>query len=152
MFIPRDIDAQIEDTKWRIFGPEWLVEPDVDGEFPTNGDRFAAQELHKRSDVVAFTRKGFMLQAIAAGWHHKTPQQLAEIAEAVGRERILVMHGTVDNMITVPHAEVLVGELGGEEAGVTRVMYEKSGHGLMMEQREDLLAHVEKMVQKVRRL
>ena len=149
MFVPKDIDTQIEETKWRIFGPEWIKQPDADGEFPTNGDRFAAQEIQKRSDAEAFTRKGFMLQAIAAGWHHKTPQQLAEIADAVGRDRILVMHGMLDNMITAPHGDVLVGELGGEEKGITRVIYEKSGHGLMMEQRQDLLTHVEKMVQKV---
>lgn len=152
MFMPKDIDAQIEDVKWRIFGPEWLMQPDVDGEFPTNSDRFAAQEIQKRLDKVAFTRKGFMLQAIAAGWHHKTPEQLAVIADAVGRERILVMHGMLDNMISVPHAEVLVRELGGQESGITRVMYEKSGHGLMMEQRQDLLAHIEKLAEKVGRL
>ena len=152
MFIPKDMDKQIEDVKWRIFGPEWLVEPDADGEFPTNGDRFAAQEVCKRLDTEAFTRKGFMLQAVAAGWHHKSPQQLAEIADAVGRERILVMHGMLDNMITVPHAEVLVRELGGTEQGMTKVIYAKSGHGLMMEQRKDLLAYIDNMVDKVNQL
>ena len=152
MFIPRDMDKQIEDVKWRLFGPEWLVEPDADGEFPTNGDRFAAQEVHKRLDTVAFTRKGFMLQAIAAGWHHKSPEQLAEVADSVGRERILVMHGMLDNMITFPHAEVLVRELGGIEQGVTRVTYAKSGHVLMLEQRKDLLIHINNMVDKVNRL
>lgn len=34
-----------------------------------------------------------MLQAIAAGWHHKSAEQLKEIGDKVGRERIMVLHG-----------------------------------------------------------
>lgn len=51
----------------RLFSPSWLEQPDGDGGFPTNGDRFAAQELKKRSDTEGFTRTGFICQAIAAG-------------------------------------------------------------------------------------
>jgi len=43
--------------------------------------------------------------------------QLAQLADAVGWERILVVHGTVDRIITYPHAEVLVKKLGLEESG-----------------------------------
>jgi hypothetical protein len=31
-----------------------------------------------------------MLQAIAAGWHYKSPAQLKELGDKVGRERISV--------------------------------------------------------------
>jgi hypothetical protein len=34
-----------------------------------------------------------MLQAVAAGWHHKSAEQLKEIGDKVGRERIMVVHG-----------------------------------------------------------
>ena len=47
----------------------------------------------------------------------------------------MVVHGTVDQMITVPHGEILVRELGGEKAGVKSVIYEGKGHALMMEER-----------------
>ncbi len=76
-----------------------------------------------------------MCQALAAGWHHKSAKQLKELGDKVGRERIMIVHGTVDQMITVPHGEVLVKELGGEEGGVNRVVFEGKGHALMMEER-----------------
>ena len=97
--LPRAIDAQIAAIKLRIFSEPWLEQPDADGGFPTNGDRFAAQELKKRQDTEGFTRTGFVCQAIAAGWHHKSAEQLETLGDAVGRERIQVLHGTVDNMI-----------------------------------------------------
>jgi pimeloyl-ACP methyl ester carboxylesterase len=77
--------------------------------FPTNAHRFVAQELHKRLDPSGrFTLRGFLLQMIAAGWHHKSPAQLSTMADAVGRDRILVMHGTEDGMISVPHGRKLI--------------------------------------------
>lgn len=97
--LPRAIDAQLAGLKLRLFSVPWLEQPDGDGRFPTNADRFAAQELKKRQDIEGFTRTGFVCQAIAAGWHHKSAEQLKELGDAVGRERIQVMHGTVDNMI-----------------------------------------------------
>jgi pimeloyl-ACP methyl ester carboxylesterase len=77
--------------------------------FDTNAQRFVAQEMHKRLDPSGrFTAKGFMLQLVAAGWHHKSAAQLAQMADAVGRERILVMHGTEDGMISPPHGSKLI--------------------------------------------
>ncbi|KAL2261159.1 hypothetical protein VTK26DRAFT_4633 [Humicola hyalothermophila] len=76
--------------------------------FPTNAHRFVAQEMHKRLDPARFTLRGFLLQLIAAGWHHKSREQLRAMADAVGRERILVMHGTEDGMISVPHGRKLI--------------------------------------------
>ena len=146
--IPRAIDVQLADIKVRLFSKPWLEEPDAEGAFPTNGDRFAAQELSKRQDKEGFTRKGFLCQALAAGWHHKSPEQLKALGDAVGRERIQVMHGTVDNMITVPHAEVLAKELGGEEGGVTKRIFEGRGHVLMWEEREEFRQSISAMIEK----
>jgi len=135
-------------VKARLFSPAWLSAPDVDGAFPTNGDRFAAQELRKRQNTLGFTRKGFTLQAIAAGWHHKSAEQLRELGDRVGRERVQVVHGDIDQMITVPHAEVLVRELGGEEGGVKRVIFEGRGHVLPMEGRKEFRRLVEGIVER----
>ena len=48
-----------------------------------------------------------MLQAIAAGWHHKSPEQLQDLAAKVGKKRIMVVHGTQDRMLTFPLGVVL---------------------------------------------
>ena len=150
--IPKAPDVQIAEVKTRLFSDSWLAEPDVDGGFPTNGDRFAAQELKKRQDPEAFTRTGFVCQAIAAGWHHKGPEQLRALGDAVGRERIQVMHGTIDNMVTFPHAQVLVQELGGEEQGVTYVTFEGRGHVLQMEERKGFASFISAFVDKTENL
>lgn len=151
ILIPKSIDKQIAEIKTRV-SSTWLAEPDSDGEFPTNGDRFAAQELKKRMDIKGFTRTGFILQAIAAAYHKKTPKQLQELAERVGRERIQVMHGTADNLITFPHAEILVQNLGGEEAGITKHIFEGKGHYLLLEERKEFKRLMEGMIEKTEAL
>lgn len=108
--------------------------------------------MKKRQNTEAFTRKGFICQAVAAGWHHKSTAQLKEIGDRVGRERIQVMHGTIDNMITVPHAEVLVKDLGGEESGVKRIIFDGRGHVLPMEERREFARLVADIVAKAEAL
>lgn len=146
MFLPKSLDRSVSDAAASIFSEEWLAQPDdteppkagapgVDVPaggykmFNTNYERFAAQELTKRADAEAFQRKGFILQAIAAGWHHKSAAQLQQMAERVGRERISVMHGTKDRMITVHHGRVLIAEI---KPG-TAIIREGQGHVLMLE-------------------
>lgn len=111
MFIPKSLDKQIENVKHNLYTESWLSAPDtiehVVQSFPTNGDRFAANEIWKRSHPTYFQRGPFILQAIAAGWHYKSPQALQEIAKKVGKRRIMVVHGTKDRMITFPHGVVL---------------------------------------------
>ncbi|MCJ1474910.1 hypothetical protein MMC13_003570 [Lambiella insularis] len=148
LFIPKGLDVQLAEIKKNLFSEDWLAAPDAEGNFPTNGDRVAAQEVKKRQDTEAFTRKGFLLQAIATGWHHKSPEQMREIGDKVGRERIQVLHGTIDNMITVPHGETLVKELGGEESGVTRKVFEGRGHVLPIEERREFGKLIEQLVVK----
>ncbi|KAJ4292870.1 hypothetical protein N0V88_005528 [Collariella sp. IMI 366227] len=80
----------------------------------------ARGEMHKRLDRSRFGIKGFLLQLIAAGWHHKSRAQLEAMAEQVGRERILVMHGTQDRMISLPHGEKLIEFLRPGRAVVVR--------------------------------
>lgn len=144
--VPKSLDKQIAEVKTRV-SYSWLSQPDQDGDYPTNGDRFAAQELTKRQDTDGFTRKGFICQALAAGWHKKSPEQLKEIAEKIGRERILVAHGTTDNLITVPHGEILAKELG-ENMGVTKRIFEGRGHYLPIEERAEFRKLIEGIVEK----
>lgn len=142
--------------KRNLYTAEWLDRPDETEyeiqPFPTNGDRFAASEVIKRSQPEYFGKKGFISQAIAAGWHHKSPEQLQEIADKVGRQRILVLHGKHDRMITFPHGEMLLRELGGEEGGVTKAFYEDQGHVVPIEKRKEFHALIEGMVEKVKGL
>ena len=132
MFIPKSLDDTLIGSSRMMFAQHWLDAPDnaivpstttpnvtfpIDPEtklprpykaFATNYERWAAQELTKKMDKDAFGKKGFMLQAIAAGWHHKSPEQLAKMGDEVGRERIVVVHGEEDNMISVPHGRKLI--------------------------------------------
>lgn len=145
--MPKAIDDQLAELKSRA-NPTWLSEPDEDGLFPTNGDRFGAQEIKKRQDKIGFTQKGFLCQAFASVFHKKSAQQLGEIAEAVGGERIQLMHGTTDNLITIPHAEILFQGLGGENGGVTKTIFEERGHYLPLEEVKAFKRLIEALIEK----
>jgi pimeloyl-ACP methyl ester carboxylesterase len=158
MFIPRDLDVQLDEISLRLFSQRFLDKPDTEadepytggpegGNFPTNRDRYRAGEMDKRLDQQGFTRKGFMLQAIAAGWHHKSAAQMKDLAERVGRSRVAVCHGTGDRMITYQHAELLKQELG---EGIEWKVWEGSGHVLMWEEEEEWNAWVERFVKRAR--
>jgi predicted esterase len=79
-----------------------------------------------------------MLQAIAVGWHHKSPRQLKALADAVGRERIQVMHGSVDQLVTVIHGRKLAEWLGNEQQDLSYTEIEGCGHVILVEKREML--------------
>ena len=70
------------------------------------------------------------------------------LADAVGRERIQVLHGTVDNMITVPHAEILAKGLDGDEGGVSKTIFEGRGHVLIWEEREEFKRLISALIEK----
>jgi len=165
MFIPKSLDRSIRDAAFSLFSDEWLEAPDdcavpkpgtlgvvfpASGEykkFEWNYERFAATELHKRRSPT-FGKKGFMLQAIAAGWHHLSDERLKDLGDKVGRERIMVLHGTKDNMITVPHGELLIRVL---QPG-TGVIKAGRGHVFMLEEWRWHNEMVEGMVEKVSKL
>lgn len=148
MFIPKSLDRSVTDAARSLFADAWLEKPDdcrvptsntpniilpssgAYQKFSTNFERFAAHELSKRLDTASFTKQGFMLQAIGAGWHHKSAEQLKEIGDTVGRERIMVVHGTRDNMITVLHGRKLIEML---KPGVG-IIKEGMGHVAMIEE------------------
>lgn len=150
--VPKNLDAQITKVKADCYSSEWLAKPDeteaVVQSFPTNGDRFAAGEVSKRTTPGVMTPRGFLCQLAAAGFHHKSAAQLKQLGDSVGRERILVFHGTGDNMINFVHAEMLLRELGGEEAGVTKSFHEGMGHVGPFEIRKEFGKIIEQRVLK----
>ncbi|OTA99547.1 hypothetical protein M426DRAFT_16306 [Hypoxylon sp. CI-4A] len=117
---PKSLESEIRLTADGCFPREWLEATDEaqlpdqntpkckvpEGgykKFESNYARFAAQEIHMRR-----TKSGFLLQAVAGFFHQKSPEQLRDLADKVGRERIMVLHGTVDGMISVDHGRKLI--------------------------------------------
>lgn len=171
LFIPKHIDKQIANVKANLYTEKWLSQPDelehVVSSFPTNGDRFAANELWKRQQLEYFTKKGFILQAIAANWHSKSPEDLASIAKNVGKRRIMVVHGTKDRMITFPHGVVLwrglehgqgrtgkeylgmeVEEDVWEEGEVEKRFVRGQGHVIPIEMRKEFIGWLEALIER----
>ncbi|KAM0441188.1 hypothetical protein ACHAPT_000494 [Fusarium lateritium] len=149
--IPKTMERSISDTAQQLFTPEWLSAPDAETLpepgvtprcgppppevgpayrlFDSNFQRFQAQELTKRRNPDEFTTRALMCQLSAAALHLKSDEQLRGMADAIGRERILVMHGKRDNMISVPNGERLVQVL---RPGVA-LIEEGMGHAPVME-------------------
>ncbi|EMD00863.1 hypothetical protein BAUCODRAFT_61070 [Baudoinia panamericana UAMH 10762] len=152
LMYPKTLDAQLAKIKADCYSAEWLKKPDeteyVMEPFPTNGDRFAAGEVAKRMAPGVFTRHGFLCQLYAAGFHHKSAEQLKQLADAVGRNRIMVFHGTGDHMIDFMHGELLLAELGGEEGGVTKSFHEGLGHVPLFEIRHEFNRIIAERVEK----
>ncbi|CAK7566855.1 MAG: hypothetical protein SEPTF4163_004809 [Sporothrix epigloea] len=96
--------------------------------FDSGYQRFIAQEMHKRKSP-RFSTKGFLLQLIACAWHHKSPAQLAAMADAVDRRRILVIHGTADRMISLPHGRKLIETIQPAQSHIVQGM----GHAPLVE-------------------
>ncbi|KOS21648.1 3-oxoadipate enol-lactonase 2 [Escovopsis weberi] len=119
----RSEDDAIADTARKLFTDDFLAEPEDPAQLPgpgthkcrgeylpfaSNFQRFQAQELAKRRIPGYWSLGGFLCQLLAAGWHRKSPEQLRDMADQVGRDRILVMHGTRDSMIELPNGEKLI--------------------------------------------
>lgn len=154
MLVPRGVEVAVRATAFRLLPEDWLVGPDDMalpepgkngvgvprrappgtgyGRFKNRYQRVVAEEMYKRSDPNRFSSRGFLLQMIAAGWHHKSPEQLKSLADRVGRERILVMHGTEDVMISVPHGKKLIEHL----KPAVGLIIEGMGHVPVVERRE----------------
>jgi len=112
-------------------GADGAAAEDAEGyrRFDCNYQRFVAQEMHKRLDASRFSLMGFMCQLVAAGWHYKSPEQLRDMADQIGRERIMIVHGTNDGMINVVLGRRLIEQV---QPGVSHIL-EGKGHALPLE-------------------
>ncbi|KAG5926215.1 hypothetical protein E4U53_003117 [Claviceps sorghi] len=151
LFRPKSDDEAIRDTARSILTLPFLAAADdtvvlpsprttpkcrpaetPDGEyarFDSQFQRFQALELSKRHNSSYYTRTGFFCQLLAAAGHRKSPAQLAKMAGEVGRDRILVMHGTKDEIITVGNGKRLISAL---DPGVGLIV-EDMGHAPVLE-------------------
>ena len=156
LFVPKAIDTQLNHVAYNLFTEEWLAKPDeleyTKQAFPTNRDRVLASELSKKLNPETMTGLSFLLQAIAAGWHHKSHSQLRELADNIGRERIMVLHGGKDRMISFPNGEALAEGLGGQESGITVRFIQNMGHVIPIQMRNEFHSWVEELVHKAERL
>ena len=62
------------------------------------------------------------------------------------------MHGSMDNLITFPHGELLFEMLGGEGSGVTKRVFEERGHYLPMEERVEFKKVVAELIDRTEKL
>lgn len=152
LLFPKSINEQLANVKRNCYTQAYLDAPDATEctvePFPTNGDRFAAMEVYKRTSGHLFTRTGFIMQTIAAGWHHKSAAQLKDLGDKIGRERIFVLHGTADRMISFPHGEKLLEFLGGKDGGVTWRFIDGQSHVIPVELRKEFNGWIEEMIRK----
>jgi pimeloyl-ACP methyl ester carboxylesterase len=148
LLVPKSLEKDIQDTAKGCLPQEWLEQSDQakvpDGSIPkcripeggykrfeTNYERWAAQEMVK-SEKKHFTRQGFWMQALAAGKHNKRPEQLKEMADRIGRERIMVIHGDADKMMALELGKRLIQNLQPAKS----VIVEGMGHVPMYERIE----------------
>ncbi len=81
-----------------------------------------------------------------------SPRQLNELANRLGRGKIVVCHGGADKMIPVQHADVLLqglnGERPAEEDEARKQIWPDLGHGLLLEGAEALKRLIEDTIRK----
>jgi len=104
VFIPRSHDTIIASARTGLFSPQFLNSPDIDDVFATNTDRYAVDELAKRHNCLSFMQKSFILQALAAEGDRKTPAQIGDLLNKVGRGKLLC-YGGGDQVVEVRLAE-----------------------------------------------
>ncbi|KAF7556975.1 hypothetical protein G7Z17_g1041 [Cylindrodendrum hubeiense] len=150
MLVPVGIDGELQRLSESLFSEEWLKKPDIENadstqNFPLNQDRFAADELFSRQNTqVSF--KGFMLQVIGAAMHYKSEAQLAQISNSVGRNRIMVLHGEVDQFIPFHHFGFFKSGFGLE--GIEYHTFPGCGHLPVWEREIEFNSAVERLIQK----
>ncbi|KAH7018379.1 Alpha/Beta hydrolase protein [Microdochium trichocladiopsis] len=152
--IPKSTEQSIQYFATRIYSPEWVHAPDDAalpdhatprcnmppshvnggqyGRFQTNYERCAAQDVLRREMPPyseQFSRFGFWAQMFGAGTHRKTKEQLQELADKVGRERIWIVHGDRDAMIDVSHGRRLVDAIQPAYWSIEKGL----GHGPIVE-------------------
>ncbi|EWC44043.1 hypothetical protein DRE_01395 [Drechslerella stenobrocha 248] len=126
---PKSLEERLQASRELLFGTKYLHSPDETGIFPTNGDRFNAEELWKSENVNQPPFLAFISQVVAAGWHSCSPERLKDIANNI--ENILVLYGLQDKMIEPHHSEYLLEHLGPLRA--RKAVFEDAGHAISTE-------------------
>lgn len=143
MIMPKSLPARLAATQGNVFAAAWLKAPDDIGVFPTNSDRYVAEELWRLENLPPPVYQGFLLQGLAASWHHMGPERLKVLGERI--RHILVCTGDVDAMIECKHSDVLVRGIGAGGRVAKRV-FEGSGHALQFECAREYNCMIEEFV------
>ncbi|KAL7274899.1 hypothetical protein RUND412_002174 [Rhizina undulata] len=141
MILPKPLSAQLAANQANLFSSAWLSRPDDTGLFPTNRDRYIAEELWRRKELKPTVYQGYLLQALAASWHYMGPERLNVLGEKI--PDILVCTGTTDAMIDCKHSDTLIEGIGG---GVKKRVFEGVGHCLQFEANMKYNAMIEEFV------
>ena len=94
---PKTLEERLDSSRDMIFGKKYMDSPDEMGVFPTNADRFNAEEIWKTENLNQPTYLAFISQLVAAGWHSCSPVRLKAISDQI--PFILVCYGLQDKMI-----------------------------------------------------
>jgi pimeloyl-ACP methyl ester carboxylesterase len=141
---PPSMDQSLRECASTMFDHHWLLAPDdcrppragmpgvvlpECGEyrmFPNNYMRYAAQEINRQRYTSYGAADGVAAlgHIVACLLHNKTDRQLVQLADRVGRERLLVLHTTQDRMIGSQHGERLMRVM---QPGVA-LMNDEAGH------------------------
>ncbi|KAF3085641.1 hypothetical protein TWF569_008370 [Orbilia oligospora] len=125
---PKTLEERLQAARENLFGHKFLNAPDEMGTFPTNADRFNAEEIWKTENVNQPPFLGFMSQLVAAGWHSCSPERLRYIGDHV--KYVLVAYGGQDKMIEPPHSEHMIKCLGPR---VRSHLFPDAGHVISTE-------------------
>lgn len=152
MIRPKTLAARLESAKANLFSEEWLARPDDLGEFPTNADRFVAEDLWRIEKLPAPVYQGTLLQGLAVSWHYMGPERLKVLGAEI--PDILVVTGDNDALIEHKHSDVLVDGIGGT---VRKILFPGVGHCLQFEvvdeyhtMLEEFILHAQKKYWKVK--
>src|SRR5690606_40235533 len=63
LLFPKSEEKRLEGVQANIFAKSWLESPDDLGEFPTNSDRFVAEECWRADYMPPPVFMGYLLQA-----------------------------------------------------------------------------------------
>ncbi|KAF8470583.1 Alpha/Beta hydrolase protein [Kalaharituber pfeilii] len=135
MFLPKPEEMRLRYVQAALFSKEWLEAPDDLGEFPTNADRFVAEELWRAANLKRPVWIAYLLQGLAASGHDVSSERLQKIGGFVGGDGgvplpVLVLTGTKDRMIEHSHSEEIVAGINsaGESERARLKIFEGAGH------------------------
>lgn len=119
-------DAEVPVVGMSGVNPPDTEETDVYLKFDSNYARYAAQELTKQNDPLFTSADKWAVLGhfLASSAHHLSDARLRQLADAVGRDRILVLHASEDGMIPAHYGAHLMAVLQPARA----VMRQGSGH------------------------
>lgn len=135
MLMPKSQKAKLENKQQILFANSWLTAPDSLGVYPTNSDRFIAEELWRQKNLEPSAMRGTLLQALACTSHGVTGDRLSKLAETLSDGiPILVLSGDKDKMIEVKHSHEIKDALGDK---ARLKIWEDAGHVLHFERQKE---------------